>query len=190
MTDELDIDQLRRECWEKRFYSFGTAKLFEQRARHLGLKRRIIIFLGFAMPIFIGAYVTAYNAESQALKNILLPLVGIVSIVQLLVSFWSLVARWDENYVYAVSSVKVNTRLTADFQQLATAPREALIRDIERLRFEYDRQDVDDSAQEITPQEKRFAHRSASFQYRSACRTCGVIPNSMVPSDCDSCGNF
>lgn len=190
MTNDLDTDQLKKECWEKRFFSFGTAQLFERRVRHLGWKRRTIIFLGFATPIFIGAYVTTYNAESQVLKNILLPIVGVVSIVQFLVSFWSLVARWDENYAYAVSSVKVNTRLTADFQQLATAPRETLIRDIERLRFEYDRQSEDDSAQEITPEEKRFGQRSALFQYGSTCPICAQIPKSMAPSDCDSCGNF
>lgn len=181
---------LRQECWKKRFYSFGTTKLFERRVRSLGWKRRLITFLGLASPLFLGAFVAAYSAESQLLKLIVLPVVGAVTVFQALMSLWSLVATWDDRYAYAVAAVKNNTRLTSDFEELAAATDAKIESEMERLRFEYSRQDVEDSAQEISEKEKRFGQRSALFQYRSECPACQKVPKSMTPTSCDSCGNF
>lgn len=190
MNSPTEIENIRKECWRKRFYSFGTTKVFEKRARSLGTKRDVITFLGLATPVFVGAFVGAYSAESQTLKVIVLPVVGAIMIFQAVMSLWSLVARWDDNYSYAVSAVKNNTRLTSDFEELATAPEDRLLKEIERLRFEYSRQEAEDTAQKLTDKEKRFAQRSALFQYRSKCPTCCEVPKSMTPSNCDSCGNF
>lgn len=190
MDDLTDINTLKQECWRKRFYSFGTTKIFEKRVLSLGKKRRIITFLGIALPLFIGLYVGAYSLESEILKSIILPFVGMLTIVQAVVSAWSLVARWDETYTYAINAIKDNTRLTSESEKLATASEEEIRREIEGLRFRYSHQEAQDTVQEITKEEKRFAQRSALFQYRSECPTCRKVPESMTPSNCDSCGNF
>ena len=191
MSDQANVEQqLRQECWEKRFYSFGTAKIFERRALKLGRKRRLITFLGLATPITLGAFVTAYSAASPVLQYILLPLSGAVAMLQSVVSLWSLVAGWDEAYAYAIGSVKNNNRLTSLAEELARGSRSRLEKDIELLRFEYSRQDAEDSAQEITDKEKRYAERCALFQYRQECPACKQVPANMKPTSCDSCGNF
>jgi mobilome CxxCx(11)CxxC protein len=192
MTEQsLDATEvLRKECWRKRFYSFGTAKVFEKRVLSLGRRRRLITFLGLASPLFLGAFVAAYSTESAMLKLIVIPTVAVLSIVQALLSLWSLVFAWDHRYACAVTAVKNNTRLASDFEDLATAPDGKLDREIERLRFEYARQEGEDSAQEISEKEKRFGERSSLFQYQSKCPACGEVPTSMKPTNCDACGNF
>jgi hypothetical protein len=42
MANPTDIENMRQECWRKRFYSFGTTKVFEKRARFLGTMRDVI----------------------------------------------------------------------------------------------------------------------------------------------------
>lgn len=187
--DSADHSRLRQECWEKRFYSFGTAKIFERRARALAKQRRLINFLGLASPLVIGAFAAAFTLDSAALRYVVVPIAGAFSVVQAVVSAWAIVARWDERYDYAVAATKANTRLTGEFDTLAAAPRIAA-REVESLRAEYARQEREDTAQHITDREKRYAMRSALFQYQSKCATCGVIPKNMTPSTCDSCGNF
>src|SRR5438128_1893948 len=119
-------------------------KIFERRSSQLGRDRRIITFLG-VIPFFaVGAVVVSYSADSVILKFVLLPLAAVVTIFQAVVSLWSIVARWDESYAYAVAAVKIHARLTADFETLATAPLKKLEDEIQRLRFEYTRQESED----------------------------------------------
>lgn len=116
---EPNEEQLRQECWIKRFYSFGTARIFERRAQNINRKRQIITFLGLAAPLTVGAFVTAFSVESELLKYVLIPIAGLVILIQSIMSLWSLVAKWDENYSYSIAATKSNTRLTVDFEILA-----------------------------------------------------------------------
>src|SRR5207249_963836 len=81
-----DEEALRQECWQKRFYSFGTTKIFERRARDLGWKRRIITFLGLAAPLAVGAVAVSFSTDSAILKYIALPTAAIVTIFQAIIS--------------------------------------------------------------------------------------------------------
>lgn len=183
-------EQLRQECWTKRFYSFGTARIFEKRASDINKKRQIITFLGLATPITVGAFVTAFSVESEVLKYILIPIAGIIALIQSIMSLWSLGAKWDEGYSCSIAAIKNNTRLTADFEILAQSDFNKIKRDINRLREEYQRQEMEDAAQHITVEEKRYAMRQSLFQYKLKCETCGNVPESLSPSNCDTCGNY
>lgn len=192
-TDKIDlkkIDGLRRECWEKRFYSFGTTKIFEKRAADLNKKRRLITFFGLVPILTVGAFILSFTTESIFIKVILIPIALSAIILQTILSLWSIIARWDERYTYAIGAIKGNARLTSTFDNFAKYPVEILEHDIEKFREEYTKQETEDLTQDITNEEKRFAMRSALFQYRSRCPTCGEIPNSMVPKNCDACGNY
>lgn len=186
----MNVDDLRKECREKQRYSFGTARIFERRTRRLQLAQKLITFLGLLCPLAVGAIALSFSDSYKDIQPYALAIAGVLGIVQLIFSLWSLVARWDERNSYAVSSLKANTRLTTDFEDLAAADTIIVERDIPRLRDEYKRQDVEDTAQNITPEEKRFAMRQTLFQYKLQCVTCGQLPTSIKPSKCDTCGNF
>lgn len=190
MSEPSEIDKIRQECWRKRFYSFGTTKIFEKRARSLELRRKLITFLGLAAPVLLGTFVAAYYTESRALKTVVLPVVGAITIIQAAASLWSLVARWDEKYAYAIGAIRSNTHLASAFEELAVSSEEKLMKKIDHLRDDYSQREIEDTAQGISTKEKRFAQRSSLFQYRSKCPTCNKVPISMKPENCDSCGNY
>lgn len=182
--------QFKKECFEKKFYSFGTVKIFEKRVSKYGFWLKSITFLGLVLPLALGAFVAAFSSEQEILKNILLPICGILTITQAILSLLSLSFKWDDNYSYAIGAVKNNTRLTNDFEQLSNENITKIKRDISRLRDEYTRQEIEDNTQNITDKEKRFAMRLSLFQYKCTCKTCNTIPQSLTASDCDTCGNF
>lgn len=179
-------NQLKRECFEKKFYSFGTAKIFEKRVEKYGLWLKVITFMGLLSPVVLGCFVAAFSTDSETLKVLLLPICGLMTIAQAILSLFSLVFKWDDVYAYSLSAVKINTRLTSDFDQLSCESDEEIRKNISRLRDEYNRQEVEDTAKSISAKEKCFAMRNALFQYKSRCRSCNQIPLSLTPTVCDT----
>lgn len=188
MSDQKDI--LVNECWDKKFYSFGTSKIFQRRARKLRFKLNILLFLGIVLPLFVGAYVTTYGTENQTLKAYILPAVGALSISQIVMSLWALIARWEDKYVAYMHSIATNNSIAGQCDTLAKDDFEIIKRDIQRLRSDYERQDEEDSRHLISEKEKRYAQRSSLFQFKKKCPSCGIEPHSMKPTKCDSCGRF
>ncbi|MFK5893375.1 MAG: hypothetical protein QM504_09175 [Pseudomonadota bacterium] len=183
-------EEIKKDCWDKRFYSFGTAKIFEQRARQLYTKRQWIVFLGLLSPVTIGAFVASFSINSEALKTYIIPIAGTVAVIQAVLSIWSLVMKWDERYSYAISAIKINTNITSEFEALAKTKPTYIKNNIKRMNEIYLRQEIEDSSQHITDKEKRYAMRHALFQYKNECKTCLKIPSSLSPTTCDTCGNF
>lgn len=87
------MDNVKKECADNRFYSFGTAKLFERRAKTYRRNRNLITFLGLAVPMVIGGTVLSFSTGSEALKVIMIPVAGILTVLQLIISLWALVSR-------------------------------------------------------------------------------------------------
>jgi mobilome CxxCx(11)CxxC protein len=194
MSKEQDkeLDALRQDLGLKRFYTYGTIKIFEQRARCYKIKRDLLTFFGIIGPLTVGAVVAAFglDASHEFLKNILLPLAGLVAVLQIGVALWSLVRRWDEGHLYATASIKIHTNLLAKIDSLLRSDLATIKTHIGDLRDEYTRQDADDMAQHISDKEKRFAMRHALFYYKKDCATCKAVPASLSPTNCDTCGNF
>ena len=186
----MEEDILKSECWDKRFYCFGTYKIFEKRSNELKLLRNIITFLGLVVPLSIGASFLSFTNDIEYVKTSILTIAGILTLVQLIFSLWSIINRWDEKHAYAVGAIQANTRLAANFERLGKQNAEVIKSEIDHLREEYIRQDAMDSIQNITPKEYRYAMRQSLFQYRLKCKTCEEIPQSLKPSNCDTCGNF
>lgn len=187
---ETSLDKLKKECADNRFYSFGTAKLFERRAKTYRRNRNLITFLGLAVPLVIGGTVLSFSTGSEALKAILIPAAGVLTLLQLVISLWALVSRWDEKNDYAVSAIKSNTRLTAEFNRLCNSSDEVINSEIPHLRDEYNRVNQEDTAHGVTEKEIRWGMRKALIHYNLNCPTCNEKPVSMTPSNCDICGNF
>jgi len=179
--------QLQRHCSDKRFYSFGTAKIFERRARRLELKRNWITYLGIVVPLLVGGSALAFG--TKALPYVLVP-ASLLGLVQLSLSAWSLVAKWDAHHSYALSAAQAQTRLFNSWDALAKRPPPSIEQAVEELDKEDQRQEQSDLLQNISDREKRFAMRAALYHFGNTCQRCNRKPDSMKPGDCDTCGNF
>jgi mobilome CxxCx(11)CxxC protein len=178
-----------KECWGKEFHAYGTAQLFEKRAKKLQQFRTWITFLGIICPVLIGGTVLAFGAESKILPYALL-CVGAVGICQLILSTWSLVARWDEGYEYALESTRANTELYNRFKRISVSDPAEMPSLYIGACADYDERELRDLSKSITDKEKRYANRKSLQYYRRACLVCSLVPLSTKPSKCDGCGNF
>jgi len=188
--EETEI--LQSQCWKKAIYCFGTAYIFECRARRLRLGLRIIEFLGIIVPLFVGGIVTTYGIQFKHIQAILL-LGGIVALAQLFTSVWALVSKWDDEYSYAQESISANHDLSARYRRFGENPPPRL----EDFRMEVRFLDAEDSRRfdrdyrhGISDQKKRKGMRAGLRSFGRECDGCKAIPKSMKPSQCPVCGDF
>lgn len=185
-----ESEQIRKSCWELRFYSFGTAKIFEHRANKYNRRQKALTFLGISVPIAVGGAVLAFGSNAEKILIVVAPVAGILSVIQLLASTWSLVADWNGEALRSTRAVSNNHVLANRFDDLGKSPPTKLTSDYPRVHDEYQRQHSDDSAVGVTDKEHRRGYRYALIQYGSTCKTCGDKPKNMQPTDCGSCGDF
>lgn len=178
-----------KECWSKEFHAYGTAQLFEARAKRLQRLRIWITFLGIISPVLIGGTVLAFGTNS-AILPIALACAGVVGLCQLTLSTWSLVARWDEQYEYALESTKANTELYNQFKKIPSSSAVDIKKKYEQSCAYYEDREQKDIAKGVSDKEKRFANRRSLQYYGKACSVCKIVPISSKPSKCDGCGNF
>jgi mobilome CxxCx(11)CxxC protein len=178
---------LSRHCGDRAFYAYGTARIFERRARELERRRNWITYLGVAVPGVVGG---GYLAFGKDFPSALVVVAGVLGVVQLALSLWSLVAKWDDRYAYAQRATQVHTYLFNTWDALVKRPPPNLEARVQQLDGEDQRQEQTDLAQAISEKEKRFAMRSTLYFYGLKCARCGEQPASMKAGKCDTCGNF
>jgi mobilome CxxCx(11)CxxC protein len=188
----MNLSAIRQKCWGKAVHAYGTGYIFEERARTLGKKIRLLAFLGIAVPTSMGGIVLAFGTDFEY-KSVVLIVAGVIGIIQLIASVWALVADWQDAYAYAHESMAANYRLAENFESLASNPPSApseVEANFSALMAEDKVLSQRDYRQEITPEEKRKGMRAALRKYQRECAFCGKVPKSMSPSECDVCGNF
>jgi mobilome CxxCx(11)CxxC protein len=77
-------------------YAFGTAMIFQRRARKYRRLVRLLTFFGLAIPAAIGGIVLA-NLFNKNLLEQLIYVAGALGVIQLVFSIWSVVANWPES---------------------------------------------------------------------------------------------
>lgn len=185
----VSASQIVQDCRGKEFHAYGTTRIFERRARKLQTLRTWITFLGIVTPVIVGGAVLAFGAEATSFPYFL-GVAGTVGIVQLVLSTWAIVSRWDEKYGYAIESSRENTELYNKFKNLAdTNPSDIAILYEKALR-ENESREFKDIGQGITDKEKKFAYRESLKYYQKPCHICKETPRTSKPSKCDACGNF
>lgn len=185
-------DSLRKKCWNQAFSSFGTGWLFEERVKKITPKLQWLTFLGIAVPVTVGTCVLSFGIEFKYL-DFIIGLAGILIVIQLIVSLWSLVAKWNESLVYALESSSANYSDARKYEKLAENPPDIIEeyeRKFELLEAKTQIRDREDIKQRITEKEKRAGYRAALRQFQRPCAECKKVPTSLTPSDCKICGDF
>ena len=186
-VSNANSEHLRSDCWNRALYAFGTAYLFERRAKRFGDRLRWVTFLGILVPLLVGGVILSFG--TQVLPFMLIP-AGAFSVVQLVLSAWALVAKWDDSLAYARESTADNYQLASEFEQLARTNPPEIAAKAELLRVREKNRTDADLRQDLSNAEKSAGLRAALIQFQRPCAACKNIPASMVPSDCRVCGNF
>lgn len=180
---------LIRECREKEFHAYGTSKIFERRAKTYRNYINILTFLGIVVPVSIGAVVLSFGTEWKYLAGVLV-VASVISLLQLVISVWSIVASWSGKLEIASNAIQGNTRLYNEWKALADHPDEKLESKVQEVRRLNQEQEMNDLRQDISDKEKRFAMHESLFYYKRPCQTCEQVPKSKKATNCDMCGNY
>ncbi len=190
MTNE--IIELRKSCWNEAVYCFGTSGIFGKRATRYRRLLRLLSFLGVAVPAMLGGILLAFGTNFEYL-SLTIYVASLLGLLQLVLSLWSLVAKWEDAFAYSLESLSSNRNLASLFEELGknlpSDEREFRVR-YDLLQSENRLRTKQDDQQMITIKENRYGMRLALRQYQRACAGCNLVPTSIKPTDCDVCGNF
>lgn len=181
--------ETRKMCWGNAVHTHGSAYIFETRKNKLQKYRRRLLFVGIAVPVFIGGSALTLGSGSKVLP-FLVPIGSTLLIVQLVWSVWSLVANWEDRFSYATESTAANYRMASEFERLGSLNPENIELRFELLKTENTLRSTQDYAQGVTDKEKRMGMRRALWKYQRECPVCKLIPKDMNPSQCSNCGHF
>ncbi|MGC8343627.1 mobilome CxxCx(11)CxxC protein [Pantoea ananatis] len=188
--DEADI---RKDLNHTIFLAYGTARIFDKRMRALDWKRKTVTFLGVLVPLMIGGSALSFGL-SAAFLPILITIAGILTLIQLAFSLWSLVAGWDRSYSDCIASVKENTSIYNQAEKIVKKighiDKSLLESLYEELKEKYERREQGDLSLVVNDKELRFANRMACFHYKKECHICKKVPAALKAGNCDGCGNY
>ncbi|NKF95636.1 hypothetical protein GO290_02736 [Ralstonia solanacearum] len=175
-------------CLEREIYAFGTAHLFEGRARGLRLRLRILSFLSLAVPLSVGGIAMTFSDPERL--SVIVKVSGALSVPLFVMTLWSLVFRWEERLAASEHSRRVNTELRNYWEDLKRYKGGDAEEQFSRLVEQDRKQEQKDLGQDVSAKDKRRMMRASLIQYRRPCATCGVQPKSMSTwrKKCVTCG--
>lgn len=185
-------DQIRTECWDKAIHALGTSYVFELKAKFYKKWIRIITILGLIVPLLLGATAGAYGANSSIL-TLAIAITAPISIFQVVLSGISLASKWDDQLAYSLESQSENRIIAEEYEDLAKYPPSDIIelkRRFDIIRTKDDARIKQDEKISFSVRENRKGMRYALWIRKKECGTCKIVPTSMTPSDCETCGKF
>lgn len=191
-TTEQKTTKLRQDCWDNSLQSFGKSYIFSKRADHFGHLISSLKVFGIIVPVAVGATASGYGFNSEILKYtiaISIPL----SIIQLIISVFAVVNKWDDNLSYSFESVIDHNVLSDEFKKLGKLPPEDFItfsHEFEILETRLKSRIGQDSKFNIKERELRMGMRYALREFQRPCVGCKIVPLSMESTSCDVCGKF
>lgn len=187
ITNDAHIIEDCKKCvWQ----CCATAYIFQDRARIIGRRLRLLSFLGIVVPASVGGIILSFRVADNQWLNIIITIAGITATIQLIFSVLSITHKWDDQCAYAQRSVELNTRLRRKYERLINDETNDIQNRFNVLQEQDTELQIEDERQGITDNERRIGMRFSLFQYHKECISCGIVPQSMSPSACNVCGNF
>jgi mobilome CxxCx(11)CxxC protein len=188
----MATDEQIQKCRDKGFMAYGTAYIFEKRFLKAQRKINWLTFSGIALPISVGGIVVAFfGLESlKPYLSGLIVLAALLSTIQLIFSIWSLIAKWNDEAVYASESNTGNSELSTLYEELATNNPKDFDTQYKFLNLRNDLRSQTDSRKGITEPEKRMGMKAALRKYQRECAGCKQVPKDLKSSDCSVCGSY
>lgn len=188
----MDSREIRELSKEKAFHSFGTAYIFRERAVKYSSYLNILKFSGILIPVSIGAITLGYGVNADVLKWSIIFAIPL-SMVQLVFTTLSIVYKWEDELNYSYESASENIRISEEFENIIKFNGLEIL----ELRIRYEKnltrneiRDFNDDKHNITTKEERKGMRYALRYYQKTCVGCNNVPQSMISTNCNICGNF
>lgn len=185
-------EQIKKECWDKSINALGTSYIFSEKLKYYKIGIRIITVLVLVVPILLGGTVMAYGKNS-CLLDILIAITAPVVIIHLLLAIISLIYKWDDKLAYSLESQTDNRIISEEYENLAKfSPTDIneLEKQFQIIRAKDNARITQDEKISFNKKDNRKGMRYALWLRQKACATCNIIPSSMTPSDCETCGKF
>lgn len=187
-------DEEIQDCWNKSLTAFGTAHIFNRRFINNQKKLRLLLFFGIAVPVSVGGIVAAlFGIESikQYLAGMIV-VAAILSLIQLIFTIWSILAKWEHHANYGLESSIDNNEIYRQYKELAERTPDDFEKKYVLLNQKNDLRSEQDERQAISDSEKRRGMRAALRQFGRRCAypKCNTIPYDLTPTDCPVCGRY
>ncbi len=192
LTIEEKHKKINQESWDMSLQSFGYSYVFSRRARKYGRRLYIINLLGIIVPVLLGATASAYGLNSDIVQTLLWVSIP-VSIIQLLLSTISIIAKWEDKLAYSYEATTDYDNLWDDFKRLANRPPDKyddFYVSFEVLNGKYGSRSRQSVKYNVSDREKRIGMRWALREFKRQCSHCNKVPVSMQSADCGICGNY
>lgn len=192
MTDLEKIDKIKLEASDKSFHAFGYSYVFNERIKWYLWYINALRFLGIMVPVSIGAIVLGYGLESNILPiaiTIGLPIV----IIQLIISVFSIVYKWDDELAYSFEAGNDYSNLYDEYSKLYKFPDSdlgKLEKQFEILNTKEKSREQQNSKHNIKDKERRIGMRYSLREHKKECAGCQKTPTNMTATECGVCGNF
>jgi mobilome CxxCx(11)CxxC protein len=133
-----------------------------------------------------------YGFDSDILK-LTIALAIPATILQLIISIFAVVFKWDEELAYSYEASQDYNSLSTLFKRIAEFPEndfENFRSKFEKLEVHYEQRSKQDAKHSVKEWELRKAMRYSLRQFQRKCVGCNEVPTSMESTECNVCGKF
>lgn len=173
---------------QKRFNTFGTARIFEKRVKKYALLIKLLNFLGLAIPITIGLIFLAIGSVDNFVKGCAL----LLGAAQALAFLWSIIDKWDDKHQYSIEALRRQDKLFTELNDLDQQDKNFQTL-FDKLLEREKRYKQDDISKSISNKEIRYGTRKSLYRFQVLCQMCNETPQTEKPpkgKKCDNCPNF
>lgn len=198
MSNEILYNALRTEAWNNALHSYGTGYIYKKRASFKRKKLKALTLLGIIVPVLVGGIVTTYDNISPQYLNLIFIVAGTLSLIQLILSVFSLVYNWEDSHSYYLESSNDNFSISTEYEKLfknfspdyESKQLKKLEQDKSTVDVKYQIRSSNDNKYPLTQKENREGMRYSLRYFKRSCEGCKIVPIDMKPTNCSVCGNF
>jgi mobilome CxxCx(11)CxxC protein len=190
----MATDSEIQDCWDKSLIAFGTSHIFNRRFIVNQRKLRLLLFFGITVPVSVAGVVAALfgiDSIKQYLAGMIV-VASILSLIQLIFTIWSILAKWEHYSNYGLESSIDNNEIYRQYKELAEKQPNDFEQKYVLLNQKNDLRSEQDNRQGISDSEKRRGMRAALRQFKRRCAypQCSTVPYDLTPTDCPVCGSY
>ncbi|HEV2604997.1 MAG TPA: mobilome CxxCx(11)CxxC protein [Microvirga sp.] len=190
----LNEDEIRSQAWQNVVHAEGTRAVFARRVSKFRRQTQFRDALGLMVPATLAfVYGTDWLQQYPTIRTVALYTLSVLTLVQFLISAWSILTRWDDESSYSLRAMR-------DANSMRDMWRRIGLGDVSNFRTSYDLAsemqrviDSHDVQRNVSDSERRFGMRAGLLFVPKKCAICGELPkSSRVPwwpsTRCTNCG--